>query len=163
MQFIQYRGKISFVKASNNAVAVTVPSIRFKMSDLTWTKAGNLAERVSPLAGCGMQCSVSPPLWLHCSERLAQRRVNRAEGPNYNPGIALDEPERRTGPWWLGWCLDGLCTKQAFNISSDSPHASVSLFPFAGILAAQGHDRFLHSAATGRQEVHHAGERGRVH
>lgn len=45
-QFIQYRGKMSFVKQSNTAVAVTVPSIRFKITDMSFDEATVLNERV---------------------------------------------------------------------------------------------------------------------
>ena len=50
-QFIQYRGTIKLVKASDNSQAVTLPSVRIKMSDMSycdWPQCvGHLQERVS--------------------------------------------------------------------------------------------------------------------
>ena len=48
LQHVQYKGRLSFVNSSDHSQAVTLPSVRIKVTDLNYcSQKGCLGERVS--------------------------------------------------------------------------------------------------------------------
>lgn len=65
LQYIQYKGKLSFVKASNPTAPITMPAVRMKMSDFNYASSSYLNERVRYNGGVQLQLQLiyAPASW----------------------------------------------------------------------------------------------------
>lgn len=58
--YVQLKGKLSFVKASNTSDPVVLPTIKLRMADVGWSSGNNLGQRVRVAAGGPCECRPVP-------------------------------------------------------------------------------------------------------